>query len=131
MPACLARLTESSACREQTNPSKADPNRALLDRRVVRDMLGFDDSVYEGVRMLAVAINRPVVRASITRRDKMRKLAFRRQIQLGYGHLRLMKIPGNDEWSGGYLRLFCPARYAMEYSLDGDSKSATMLPSRA
>ena len=31
----------------------ADPNRALLDRRVVRDMLGFDDAVYEGVRMLA------------------------------------------------------------------------------
>ena len=31
----------------------ADPNRALLDRRVVCDMLGFDDGVYEGVRMLA------------------------------------------------------------------------------
>ena len=31
----------------------ADPNRALLDRRVVCDMLGFDESVYEGVRMLA------------------------------------------------------------------------------
>ena len=31
----------------------ADPNRALLDRRVVCDMLGFDDAVYEGVRMLA------------------------------------------------------------------------------
>ena len=31
----------------------ADANRALLDRRVVRDMLGFDDAVYEGVRMLA------------------------------------------------------------------------------
>ena len=31
----------------------ADPNRALLDRRVVRDMLGFDAAVYEGVRMLA------------------------------------------------------------------------------
>ena len=31
----------------------ADPNRALLDRRVVCDMLGFNDSVYEGVRMLA------------------------------------------------------------------------------
>ena len=53
MPACLARLTESSACREQTNPSKADANRALLDRRVARDMLGFDESVYEGVRRLA------------------------------------------------------------------------------
>ena len=31
----------------------ADPNRALLDRRVMCDMLGFDDGVYEGVRMLA------------------------------------------------------------------------------
>ena len=53
MPVYLARLTESSACREQTNPSKADANRALLDRRVVCDMLGFDAAVYEGVRMLA------------------------------------------------------------------------------
>ena len=31
----------------------ADANRALLDRRVVCDMLGFEDAVYEGVRMLA------------------------------------------------------------------------------
>ena len=31
----------------------ANPNRALLDLRVVCDMLGFDDAVYEGVRMLA------------------------------------------------------------------------------
>ena len=31
----------------------ADPNRALLDRRVVCDLLGFDQSVYEGVRRLA------------------------------------------------------------------------------
>ncbi len=53
LPVYLARLTESSGCREQTNPSKADANRALLDRRVVCDMLGFDDAVYEGVRMLA------------------------------------------------------------------------------
>ena len=30
----------------------ADANRALLDRRVVCDMLGFDNAVYEGVRML-------------------------------------------------------------------------------
>ena len=30
-----------------------DPNRALLDRRVVCDLLGFDESVYEGVRRLA------------------------------------------------------------------------------
>ena len=81
-------------------------------------------------RRNAVEINRPVVGASITRRDKMRKLAFRRQIQLGYGHLRLMKIP-RDEWTGSYLRLFCPARYAKEYSLGGESKSATMLPSSA
>ena len=31
----------------------ADPNRALLDRRVVCDLLGFDESVYVGVRRLA------------------------------------------------------------------------------
>ena len=28
----------------------ADPNRALLDRRVVRDLLGFDEETYVGVR---------------------------------------------------------------------------------
>ena len=31
----------------------ADPNRALLDRRVVCDLLGFAESVYQGVRRLA------------------------------------------------------------------------------
>ena len=31
----------------------ADPNRALLDRRVICDLLGFDESVYEGVRRLS------------------------------------------------------------------------------
>ena len=31
----------------------ADPNRALLDRYVVCDLLGFDETVYEGVRHLA------------------------------------------------------------------------------
>ncbi len=31
----------------------ADPNRALLDRRVVCDLLGFDDDVYEAVRRLS------------------------------------------------------------------------------
>ena len=31
----------------------ADPNRALLDKRVICDLLGFDNSVYEGVRRLA------------------------------------------------------------------------------
>ena len=31
----------------------ADPNRALLDRRVVCDLLGFDESIYEGVRRLS------------------------------------------------------------------------------
>ena len=31
----------------------ADPNRALLDRRVICDLLGFDYEVYEGVRRLA------------------------------------------------------------------------------
>ena len=31
----------------------ADPNRALLDRRVIRDLLGFDEDTYMGVRRLA------------------------------------------------------------------------------
>ena len=31
----------------------ADPSRALLDRRVVCDLLGFDEDVYRGVRLLA------------------------------------------------------------------------------
>ncbi len=31
----------------------ADPNRALLDRRVICDLLGFDDGVYQAVRRLA------------------------------------------------------------------------------
>ena len=31
----------------------ADPNRALLDRRVVCDLLGFDEAVYRAVRQLA------------------------------------------------------------------------------
>ncbi len=31
----------------------ADPNRALLDRRVVCDLLGFDEEVYRGMRRLA------------------------------------------------------------------------------
>ena len=31
----------------------ADPNRALLDRRVICDLLGFDEGVYEGVRRLS------------------------------------------------------------------------------
>ena len=31
----------------------ADPNRALLDRRVICDLLGFDAAVYQGVRRLA------------------------------------------------------------------------------
>ena len=30
----------------------ADPNRALLDKRVVCDLLGFDEKIYEGVRRL-------------------------------------------------------------------------------
>ena len=31
----------------------ADPNRALPDRRVICDLLGFDEEVYRGVRRLA------------------------------------------------------------------------------
>ena len=31
----------------------ADPNRALLDRRVICDLLAFDESIYQGVRRLA------------------------------------------------------------------------------
>ena len=31
----------------------ADPNRALLDRRVVCELLGFDDTIYQAVRRLA------------------------------------------------------------------------------
>ena len=31
----------------------ADPHRALLDRRVVCDLLGFDEDVYAAVRRLA------------------------------------------------------------------------------
>ena len=31
----------------------ADPNRALLDRRVIRDLLGFNEDVYRAVRRLA------------------------------------------------------------------------------
>ena len=31
----------------------ADPNRALLDKRVICDLLGFDNATYEGVRRLA------------------------------------------------------------------------------
>ena len=31
----------------------AEPNRALLDRRVVCDLLGFGEDVYEGMRLLA------------------------------------------------------------------------------
>ena len=31
----------------------ADPNRALLDRRVICDLLGFDEATYAAVRRLA------------------------------------------------------------------------------
>ena len=31
----------------------ADPNRALLDKRVICDLLGFDQGIYEAVRRLA------------------------------------------------------------------------------
>ena len=38
---------------QPTYLADADPNRALLDRRVVCDLLGFDEEVYRGVRRLA------------------------------------------------------------------------------
>ena len=41
----------------------ADPNRALLDRRVVCDLLGFDEDVYEGVRRLLTEVVRGAVGA--------------------------------------------------------------------
>ncbi len=31
----------------------ADPNRALLDHRVICDLLGFDETVYQAVRRLS------------------------------------------------------------------------------
>ena len=31
----------------------ADPNRALLDRRIICDLLGFDEGTYAAVRRLA------------------------------------------------------------------------------
>ena len=33
--------------------ANADPNRALLDRRVICDLLDFDEDIYQGVRRLA------------------------------------------------------------------------------
>ena len=38
---------------EPAHLADADPNRALLDRRVVCDLLGFDEGVYQAVRRLA------------------------------------------------------------------------------
>ena len=43
-------------CDKELQPAylaDADPNRALLDRRVIRDLLGFDKDTYMGVRRLA------------------------------------------------------------------------------
>ena len=37
----------------------ADPNRALLDRRVICDLLGFDEDIYLGVRRLAARSGAP------------------------------------------------------------------------
>ena len=31
----------------------ADPNRALLDRRVICELLGFDEEIYQAVRRLS------------------------------------------------------------------------------
>ena len=36
-----------------TGPADADPNRALLDRRALCDLLGFDQTTYQAVRRLA------------------------------------------------------------------------------
>ena len=33
--------------------AEADPNRARLDRRVICDLLGFDEKIYEAVRRLS------------------------------------------------------------------------------
>ena len=41
----------------------ADPNRALLDRRVVCDLLGLEENVYQGVRRLAGEVVRGAVGA--------------------------------------------------------------------
>ena len=38
------------ACLADADPN---PNRAHLDRRIVCDLLGFDENIYEGVRGLA------------------------------------------------------------------------------
>ena len=43
--------------------SHADPNRALLDERVVCDLLGFDRATYEAVRRLSAKWLRGAVRA--------------------------------------------------------------------
>ena len=55
------QLTEAEAIFEEFRDKEfkpayladADPNRALLDRRVVCGLLGFDEDVYQGVRRLA------------------------------------------------------------------------------
>ena len=40
-------------CPGSVSHAHADPNRALLDRRVVCDLLGFDEGAYQAVRCLA------------------------------------------------------------------------------
>ncbi len=49
----VEQLPAAEAAQLLTNLADAGPNRALLDRRVVCDLLGFDEGVYEAVRRLS------------------------------------------------------------------------------
>ncbi len=44
--------TQRVYCHINVDIPDADPNRALLDHRLVCDLLGFDEKLYEGVRKL-------------------------------------------------------------------------------
>ena len=47
---------------EATFLADADPNRALLDRRVICDLLGFSEGIYMAVRYLSAKIVRGTIR---------------------------------------------------------------------
>ena len=49
----------------------ADPNRSLLDRRVVCDLLSLDESIYEGVRRSAPPLRQVVRRTLRPRRQSL------------------------------------------------------------